>query len=210
MISLVLALLMLNPLAQGPRDLQVPDQIQPPLVVPEGTIIPVSLMTEISTRNAKEGDGVYARTVFPITVDNQIVIPVGSYINGRVVNSERAGRVTGKAAMTINFQTLVLPSGLTIRIFGSLGGVSGTSGERRGEATVEGESSKGRDAGTVAGTAGIGAGLGGLGGGLGGVGIGAGVGAAAGVAQVLLGRGDDLVLRPGTTIEIVLDRPLEP
>ena len=40
--------------------------------------------------------------------------------------------------------------------------------------------------------------------------IGGGIGGAAGAAAVLLSRGKDVVLEPGTTIEIVLDRPLEP
>jgi len=208
--ALLIALFLLGPAAQGPRDLQIPNEIKPLRIVPSGSVIPVSLITEISTQNAKVGDGIYARTVFPITVDNEIVIPVGTYVNGRVVNSERAGRISGNAALTINFQTMVLPSGLTIPIFGSLGGVSGATGQRRGEATVEGDSTKGADAGAIAGNAGVGAGIGGISSGAKGVAIGAGLGTVAGVAQVLFGRGDDLVLRPGTTIEIVLDRPLEP
>jgi len=40
--------------------------------------------------------------------------------------------------------------------------------------------------------------------------IGGAGGAAAGAAAVLLTRGKDLVLEPGTTFEIVLDRPIEP
>ena len=94
MTSLLMALVLLGPMGQGPRDLQVPDesQIQPPLIVPEGTVIPVSLISEISTKNAEEGNGVYAQTIFPVTVDNQIVIPVNSYVRGRVVNAERPGK----------------------------------------------------------------------------------------------------------------------
>ncbi len=213
MTSVLIAVLLLGPVGatgQGPRDLDLPGEIQPFLVVPEGTVIPIVLTSEISTRNAKEGDGVYGRTVFPITVDNQIVIPVNSYVRGRIVGSERAGRISGKAELTINFQTIVLPSGLTLSIFGSLGGIGGTTGERRGEATVEADSGTGADAATIGTNAGIGAGVGAIGGGARGIGIGAGVGAAAGVAQVLLGRGEDVVLRPGTMIEIVLDVPLEP
>ena len=206
-----MALVLLGPMGQGPRDLQVPDesQIQPPLIVPEGTVIPVSLISEISTKNAEEGNGVYAQTIFPVTVDNQIVIPVNSYVRGRVVNAERPGRVSGKAALTINFHTLILPSGLTLPIFGSLGGIGGVA-ERRGEATIGGVSSKGEDAATIGQNAGTGAIIGGIAGGGKGVAIGAGAGAAAGVAQVLLSRGEDLTLARGTTIEVVLDRPLEP
>ena len=203
--------MLLGPIGQGPRDLTVPDeaQIKPPLVVAEGTTIPVSLINELSTKNAEAGNGVYAQTIFPVTVNNEIVIPVGTYVRGRIVNAERPGRVSGRAELTINFHTIVLPSGLTLPIFGSLGGVGGVA-ERRGEATVSGDSSKGDDVGTVATTAGTGAVIGAIGGGGKGVAIGAGAGAAAGIAQVLLTRGDDLTLPRGTTIEVVLDRPLEP
>jgi hypothetical protein len=43
-----------------------------------------------------------------------------------------------------------------------------------------------------------------------GAGVGAAAGGAIGAATVLLTRGKDIVLPPGTTLEIVLDRPLEP
>ena len=209
--SVLMLLTLLGPMEQGPRALQVPDEsrIKPPLIVPEGEVIPVSLINEISTKNAEAGNGIYAETIFPVTVDNEIVIPVGSYVRGRIVNATRPGRVSGKAELTINFHTIILPSGLTLPIFGSLGGLGGVA-ERNGEATVSGDSSKGEDAGTVAQTAGTGAVIGAIGGGGKGIAIGAGAGAAAGIAQVLLGRGEDLTLPRGTTIEVVLDRPLEP
>ncbi len=209
--SVLMFLTLLGPMQQGPRELKVPDesQIKPPLVVAEGTVIPVSLINEISTRNAEAGNGIYAETIFPVTAGNEIVIPVGSYVRGRIVNATRPGRVSGKAELTINFHTLILPSGLTLAIFGSLGGVGGVA-ERNGEATVTGDSSKGEDVTTVAQTAGTGAVIGAIGGGAKGVAIGGGAGAAAGIAQVLLGRGEDLTLPRGTTIEVVLDRPLEP
>ena len=211
MTSILMLLMLLGPIGQGPRDLTVPDesQIKAPLVVAEGTTIPVSLINELSTKNAEAGNGVYAQTIFPVTVNNEIVLPVGTYVRGRIVNAERPGRVSGRAELTINFHTIVLPSGLTLPIFGSLGGIGGVA-ERRGEATVSGDSSKGDDVGTVATTAGTGAVIGAIGGGGKGVAIGAGAGAAAGIAQVLLTRGDDLTLPRGTTIEVVLDRPLEP
>jgi len=209
--SILMLLALLGPMEQGPRELTVPDesQIKPPLVVSEGTVIPVSLINEISTKNAESGNGIYAQTIFPVTVNNEIVIPVDSYVRGRIVNATRPGRVSGRAELTINFHTIILPNGLTLPIFGSLGGVGGVA-ERKGEATVTGDSSKGEDVTTVAQTAGMGAIIGAIGGGGKGVAIGAGAGAAAGVAQVLLSRGDDLTLPRGTTIEVVLDRPLEP
>ena len=182
---------------------------QPPVVVPAGTVIPVTLTNRITTKNARDGDGVYGKTSFPITVNNKIVIPEGSHVRGKVTEILRPGRVKGKAELTITFQTLVLPSGETIPIYTSLAGAGG-AGTRKGEATVQGDSSKGDDAKTVGTTTAQGALIGVIADHGRGALIGGGVGAGAGTAAVLLTRGKDLVLEPGTTLEIVLDRPIEP
>jgi type IV secretion system protein VirB10 len=195
---------------QGPRSLDIdPSKVQPALVVPAGTVIPVTLTSRVSTKNSKDGDGIYGKTSFPITVNNKIVIPEGSFVRGRITEVKRPGRVKGKGEITLNFQTLVLPSGVTIPIYSSLGGAGG-SGERKGEATVQGDSSKSDDAKTVGTTAAQGGLIGVIGGGGKGAAIGGAGGAAVGAAAVLLSRGQDLVLEPGTTIEIVLDQPIEP
>jgi hypothetical protein len=196
--------------AQGPKSLDVdPSKVLPPVVVPAGTVIPITLTAQISTKHSKDGDGIYGKTAFPITVDNKIVIPEGSFVKGRITEVKRPGRVKGKGELTLNFQTLVLPSGITVPLYTSLRGAGG-AGERKGEATVEGDSSKGDDAKTV-GTAGAEGGLIGVIAGRGkGAAVGGAGGAAVGAATVLLTRGKDLVLEPGTTIEMVLDRPVEP
>jgi type IV secretion system protein VirB10 len=196
---------------QGPRSLDVdPAKIQPAVVVPAGTVIPITLTSRVSTKDSRDGDGIYGKTTFPITINNKIVIPEGSYVRGKISEIRRPGRVKGKGELALNFQTLVLPSGVTIPIYTSLGGTGG-AGERKGEATVQGESSKGEDAKTVERTTVEGAGIGAIGARtVKGAGVGGAGGAAAGAAAVLLTRGQDLVLGPGTTLEIVLDRPIEP
>src|SRR5205085_5548897 len=88
------------------------------------------------------------KTAFPVTINNKIVIPEGSSVRGKITEIKRPGRVKGKGELTLNFQTLVLPSGITIPIYTSLGGTGG-AGERKGEATVQGDSSKGDDAKTI-------------------------------------------------------------
>jgi len=207
---IIVAALLQQPSQRGPRSLDIdPSKVQPPVVVPAGTVIPVTLTSRISTKNARDGDGIYGKTVFPITVNNKIVIPEGSFVRGKVTEIRRPGRVKGKGELTLNFQTLVLPGGITVPIYTSLGGAGG-AGERKGEATVQGDSSKGEDAKTVGTTAAQGALIGVIADRGRGAAVGGGVGAAAGTAAVLLTRGKDLVLEPGTTIEIVLDRPVEP
>ena len=205
---LILALL----LQQGPKDLRVDEntKIMPPVVVPQGTAIEVALINSISTKTAKVGDSIYARTVFPVTVGNDIVIPENSHIKGKITAVTRPGRVKGRAELTLSFQSLILPSGLSVELFGSLRNAE-ASGKKKGETGIEGESSKGEDAGRIGESAGGGA----LGGVIAsrsvkGAGIGAAAGGVLGAVGVLVTRGKELVLRPGTTLEIVLDRPLEP
>jgi len=197
-------------LQQGPKRLDVDEsKIQPPLVVPAGTTVPISLTSRISTKNAQDGDGVYGKTIFPITVDNKIVIPEGSFVRGKVTAVKQPGRVKGKAELTLTFQTLVLPSGITVPMYTSLGSVGGDA-KRKGEATAQGDSGKGKDAGTITKTGTDGALIGVIAGKGKGAAVGGAAGGAVGAATVLLTRGPDLVLEPGTTIEIILDRPLEP
>ena len=208
MIGFILVAAMLQ--QAGPRSLDVdPSKVMPAVVVPAGTVIPVRLTSRVTTKNAKDGDGIYGRTEFPITVDNKVVIPEGSNVRGRITEVKRPGRVKGKPELSLNFQTIVLPSGISIPIYTSLRGAGG-AGERKGEATVQGESSKGDDAKTIGGSAAGGGVTGAIFRGTKGAAVGGVGGAAAGTVGVLLSRGKDLELTPGTVIEIVLDRPIEP
>jgi type IV secretion system protein VirB10 len=85
-----------------------------------------------------------------------------------------------------------------------------TSGELdKSEGTVRSEGNKGGDARTVGETAGAGASVGVIAARSAmGAGIGAAAGAAAGLIGVLATRGPDAVLARGSTVEMVLDRPV--
>src|SRR5262245_5664512 len=183
MFGIILLAAMLSQGLQGPKkSLDVdPDKVLPPVIVPAGTVIPITLTSRISTKHAKDGDGIYGRTAFPVTVNNKIVIPEGSHVRGKISEVKRAGRVTGKAELTLSFQTLVLPSGVTLPIYTSLGGTS-AAGEKKGEATVQGDSSKSEDAKTVGTSAGSGALIGVIAGGGKGAAVGGAGGAAVGTA----------------------------
>ncbi len=85
-------ILMVALFLQGPRDVQLENVTpKPPVIVAKGTVIPVELLNQLSTKNLKEGDNVYARTIFPITMNNQIVIPVGTNVQGKIQAAERPG-----------------------------------------------------------------------------------------------------------------------
>jgi hypothetical protein len=180
-------------------------------VVQPGTKIPLSLINTISTKHSAEGDRVYLETAFPILVDSRIVVPVGSYVAGTVTQVKRPGRMKGRGELYVRFDSLTLPNGVTRDFRARLGGVDGqTTGELdKSEGKVRSEGNKGGDARTVGETAGAGASVGAIAArGAMGAGIGAAAGAAAGLIGVLATRGPDAVLARGSTVEMVLDRPV--
>lgn len=180
------------------------------IVVPAGTKIPLVLHNAVSTRNAHPGDPVYLETTFPIVQDDKILVPAGSYVQGEIIETVRPGRVKGTGEMRVRLTTMILPNGYTVR-FDAIPSNAGTGGnETTGkEGEIKGDTNKAGDTGTVLKTTGAGAGIGGLASRTGkGAAIGAGAGAAAGLAAVLLSRGPELELPRGTTLDAVLDRPL--
>lgn len=182
-----------------------------PFVVDPGTKIPLSMINSVSTKHAVEGDRVYLETVFPIMVSGRMVIPPGSYVAGTITESKRPGRVKGRGELYVRFDSLTLPNGVTREFRSRIGALDGRASEEldRDEGKVKGEGNKGGDVGTVASTTATGTMIGGLAGRSGmGAGIGAAAGAAAGLLGVLISRGPDAVLAKGTTLEMVLDRPL--
>ena len=82
--------------------------VDPNLVtIPAGTKIPLSLKQAISTKNAREGDAVYAETAFPFVVDNRVIVPAGSYIQGKISRVERGGRMKGRAEILMHFTSMI-------------------------------------------------------------------------------------------------------
>src|SRR5579864_4294840 len=179
------------------------------LTIPAGTKVPVALKHAVSSKGTREGDGVYAETTFPVVANGRVLIPAGTYVQGRVSHIQRGGRIKGRAEVLMHFTTLIYPSGYTVLLPGAVEnapGVDKTSVKDDAEGTIRSDSQKGEKIGTVASTAGTGAVVGGLSNGGKGALIGAGVGGAVGTAIALLTRGNDVKLDTGTTLEIVIQR----
>jgi type IV secretion system protein VirB10 len=178
------------------------------VIIPEGTRIYLQLNNQISTRNA-EGDVFKAIVTEPVTVGDRIVIPKGSQVAGSIARILRPGRVKGKAAMTLLFQTVEIPGRGPMPIVASLVGVGREGiGGLSTEGTIEGEGSTGKDFGRVITPGLIGAGIGTIAGGRRGAGIGAGIGAAVGLATVFSSKGKEIELPRGSSLNIALDKPL--
>jgi type IV secretion system protein VirB10 len=183
--------------------------------VPPGTKILLSLKNEISTRLAKPGDPVYLVSDFPVVEDGAVVLPAGLYVKGRIDGVKRAGKVKGRAQLQMHFVSIIFPNGLEVPLPGSLDEVPGSNGAqvKGDEGTVEQAGSKGKDAQRITSTTLEGAGVGSLAGYAAGnvrmgAGIGAGAGAAVGILTTLFTRGNDVVIPQGTSVEMMLSKPI--
>lgn len=183
--------------------------------VQPGTKILLSMINSVSTRHAAEGDRVYLETSFPILVNGKMTIPPGSYVAGTITESKRPGRIKGRGELYVRFDSLTLPNGVTRDFRSRIGSLDGRASEEldKNEGKIKSEGNKGGDARTIGETAGAGASVGAIAGSVAGhgglgAGLGAAAGAGAGLIGVLLSRGPDAVLSRGTTLEMVLDRPL--
>lgn len=177
--------------------------------IPQGSHVLLKMVNSISTRTASVGDYVYMTTATPIVSGGNVIVPVGSYVQGVVTQSQRSGRVKGRAELSIRIESLTLPSGKVVKIAPHLKSVDSDGTEQKvdKEGGVQQGGTKGTDAAKIATTGGMGAAIGGIADrSWKGAGIGAGAGGAVGLATVLLSRGREVELRQGATVDVTFDR----
>lgn len=184
------------------------------LVVPTGTHLPLVLRNGVNTRTAKAGDAVYFETLYPISLNNRVAIPMGTFVRGQILTAKRPGRISGRGEFRIALEQMTFLNGYTIELRATPSSVDRDGREGvDAEGKIKGSGSVGKDVGLVAIATGGGAYIGTLAGALNGAaGRGALIGGgAAGVATlitILATRGPEAELPRGTTIDVVFDRPL--
>ena len=184
-------------------------------VIPAGTRLALVMRNGINTRTAKPGDSVYFETIYPLAQNNRIVIPIGSFVRGQLLQSKRPGFVKGRGEIRMALDQITFPNGYVVAL-----AATPNSADRDGregvdkEGTIKGRSDTRRDLGLVLVTTGGGAYIGTLAGaitnGAAGTGalVGGGIGAVAGIIAILATRGPEAELPRGTTLDVVFGRPL--
>ena len=154
----------------------------------------------------------YAETAFPFVANDRMLIPAGTYIQGKISHTEHPGRSRKRAELLIHFTSMIYPTGYTVMLPGSVENTPGADnkGVKDSEGTIQADKDTGKrieDAakgGAVGGTVGS---IGGLAaGGLNGARYGGLAGLAGGVAWALLKHGPDVKLEVGTSIEMEIQR----
>ncbi|MFN6963106.1 MAG: hypothetical protein ACK4S4_04995 [Pyrinomonadaceae bacterium] len=171
--------------------------------VPNGTRLTAELQERLDSRTAQVGDRIAMRVTSPGQYS-------GAVIEGRVIESQSSGRVTGRAALSLDLDTIRLSNGQTYRFAGLIDSVRTSNGDtvsvnNEGQIRDNNQTTK-----TVT-RAGIGAALGALIGAIAGGGqgaaIGAAIGAGAGAGTVFIQGRDNIVLEQGTEFNITASAP---
>lgn len=180
------------------------------VTIPAGTRILLTLTSPLHTTSATAGSGIYSEVAVAVVQDNHVVIPLRAQVQGAVESERRPGRVKGRARFQLHFTTLIFPNNYVASMDGALQSLPGSARLRTQDrnGTIEPVDQIDKDVATITKPALIGGAVGsirslGLG-----TFTGAGAGALAGLSKVLFTRGDEIYLRPGTTLEVVLQHPL--
>jgi type IV secretion system protein VirB10 len=184
-------------------------------VIPSGTKVPLQLAQAISTKNAREGDPVYAQTAFPFVLNDHMLIPAGTYIQGKIMHTEHAGRSKKRAELLIHFTSMIYPSGYTVMLPGSINNTPGADdkGVKDSEGTIQQDKDTSKRIEDAAKGAAVGGTVGSIGGaaagGFNGARYGGLAGIAGGVAWALLKHGPEVKLPVGTSIEMEIQRDVK-
>lgn len=173
-------------------------------IVPDGTTLIATLDQDLSTRTSNEGMN------FSMTVNSPSEF-AGARIDGHVSQVERGGRVSGRSAMTFNFDRITTRDGRAYSFSGFVDSVRSSNGETvrvDNEGTVqEGDSRTTQTVQRAAiGTA-VGAIIGAIASGGKGAAIGAILGGGAGAGSVYVQGRDDLDLLRGSEVTIRASSP---
>ena len=171
--------------------------------IPNGTRVIATLQNAVNAQASQVGD----RFTMEVTSPYQYR---GAVIEGRITNAERSGRVSGRASLSFEFDSIRMPNGSTYRFAGNIDSVRAANGDNvsvNNEGTV-------RDSNQTTKTvtrAGIGAALGALIGAIAGGGqgaaVGAAVGAGAGAGTVFIQGRDNIDLAQGSEFTITASAP---
>lgn len=176
--------------------------------VPAGTEIRIKLLDTLSTRRNARGDTFRAEVLEDVRLEGQTVIPRGARLHGRIGHLKRAGRIAGRAQMSLEFDRIEFADGTNFPIQASVASIEPRADKtiKDEEGTLEAPPERGEDLRRMGTSTGVGGLIGVIGGGKKGAGVGAAAGAVIGLASILSTRGRDIDLYSHTELTIRLNR----
>lgn len=87
------------------------------ITVPAGTSIALVLMHPIQSRYIHRGDDIYAQVISPIASGNEVVIPAGTLVQGKV---DKLGRNGGRGELYLQSMSITYPDGYVAPVSGPI------------------------------------------------------------------------------------------
>ena len=171
--------------------------------IPNGTQLRARLTNAINTRDSQVNDRFTMEVISPSQYQ-------GAIIEGRVANADKSGRVSGRANVSLEFDTIRLRNGSTYRFGGIIDSVRAANGDTvtvNNEGTVRDNNQTTKTATRAGIGAALGAIIGAVAGGGSGAAVGAAVGAGAGAGTVLIQGRDNIDLGQGSEFTITSSSP---
>jgi hypothetical protein len=159
-------------------------------VIPSGTLLKVTLADAVDSDKSSAGDLFLANLSEAVMSDGATLLQKGTQVRGRVVEAEGAGRIKGRASISLKLTDIVQGDRMIPITTNTYAATS--------------DSQQGRDAGVIAGGAGVGAVIGAIAGGKKGAAIGAATGGGAGTGVVLATKGKQIHYGPETRLNFTL------
>jgi len=101
--------------SQAPAENAAPDEASTTL--PAGTRIVLILTHPVDSRTTHRGDEIYTETTAPVTLDKRVVMPAGTFVQGKVEKLTRHGT---RAEMVMRSVSIIFPDGYVTNIGGSM------------------------------------------------------------------------------------------
>jgi hypothetical protein len=175
--------------------------------LPEGTTIRVRLLDRLSSVSSEKGETFRSRVASDVLQGDQVLIPAGAEIDGRVVGIS-TGRVGGHGSMQLLPETVILANGKRYQLSAVVTGTPGSRTKTGSEGTILPGSRLRRDSIEYGGAVGAGATTGAILGGPVGAVAGSMVGAGVITTHLLVSH-PQATLEPGTAMIFTLTEPLQ-
>lgn len=173
-------------------------------VIPADTVISLRMDTGLNSRTSRVGDRFTATVTLPVHVNGMTAIPAGATVHGHVTQVTPARRMSKSGTLAIDFDELVFPDGSRMKVAGVLTSDDPKTRERIDDENRVSGRTENRGAIFVGGGGILGAVLGAVVGGGKGAAVGGVVGAGIGVAGLLLTKGEEAEVPPGTPFGLQL------
>ncbi len=107
------------------------------VTIPEGTRFALVLTNPVASKSIRRGDEIYTQTVAPIVVGDQVVIPPGTFVQGKL---EKLSRNGSRAEIRLQSASVVFPNGFVANAAGptNVEGEEGTAWQVAGGGNVAG------------------------------------------------------------------------